>query len=212
MRGIFELLEEAGDDEGGLLADVDGVVSHAFERPGDEKHRHRPLAAVLLVTDLDREAEAFTVEVVDHVVAAYQIAREVDIACGESRLGLAQQGPDLLAHRDDVTKHPLIERRLVAGQGDQLGDVHALVAHALDRLDQVEQRGDQSQVSRHRGLRREQGQNRLVHFEVAAIDPVVVGNHHLRKLDVAVLDRLDRPTQRLDDEIDPAESTRLELV
>jgi hypothetical protein len=34
MRGVLELAEQAGDQEGDLLADVDGVVPDPLERPG----------------------------------------------------------------------------------------------------------------------------------------------------------------------------------
>ena len=65
MRGVLELAEEAGDDEGDLLADVDRVIAHALERPRDEHHRHRPFAAVVVGADLDRGLEALAVELRD---------------------------------------------------------------------------------------------------------------------------------------------------
>ena len=48
-------------------------------------------------------------------------------------------------------------------------------------------------------------------LEVAAVDPIVVGDHHLGELDVGMLDRLERPRQRLGDEIEAAERPLLEL-
>ena len=107
--------------------------------------------------------------------------------------------------------HLRVARRLVAAQRDDLGDVHALIAHPLDRLHDVEQSGDQPQVGRDRLLGGEQRQDRLVDLEVATVDPIVVGDHHLGELDVGVLDRLERPRQRLDDEIEATERPLLEL-
>src|SRR5918992_4864258 len=79
-RAVRELAEEAGDDERDLLADVDGVVADALDRAGDEHHRHRPLAGVVVLADLDRELEALLVEVVDDIVLADEVAGEGDVA------------------------------------------------------------------------------------------------------------------------------------
>ena len=80
---------------GGLLADVDGVVADPLQRPGDEDHRRRPLAAVGLVADLDRDAEALAVERVDDVVLPHQVPREVEVAPGERPLRLVHLGAHL---------------------------------------------------------------------------------------------------------------------
>ena len=90
----------------------------------------------------------------------------------------------------------LVARRLVAGDRQHLGDVHALVAHALGVLDHVQQRRDDAQVARDRRLQREQREDPLVDLEVAAVDPVVVGDHDRRELDVAVVERLQRAVER----------------
>ena len=90
----------------------------------------------------------------------------------------------------------------------QLGDVHALVAHALDVLDHVQQRGDEPQVAGHRRLAGEQRQDALVDLEVAAVDAVVVGDDDRGELDVLVLERLERAVELLDDQVEPAERLR----
>ena len=105
-----------------------------------------------------------------------------------------------------------VDGGVVAGQGDQLGDVHALIAHPLDVLDRVQQGRDQPQVASDRRLEREQRQDPLVDFQVAAVDAVVVGDHHLRQLDVPVLERLEHPVELLDDQVEAAEGVRLELL
>ena len=74
-------------------------------------------------------------------------------------------------------------------QGDELGNRHALVSHALDVLDEVQQRRDQPQV-RHRRLARQQGEDALMDLEVAAVEAVVVHYHHGGGFDVLVLERL----------------------
>ena len=116
------------------------------------------------------------------------------------------------AHLRERLEHLVAHRRLVAGERDQLGDVHALVAHPLDVLDQVQQRGDEPQVAGHRRLQREQREDPLVDLQVAPVDAVVVGDHHLRQLDVLVGERLEHAVELLDDQVEAAERAGLELA
>ncbi len=102
--------------------------------------------------------------------------------------------------------------RLVARQRDHLGDVHALVAHALDVLDHVQQRRHEPQVAGDGRLQREQREDALVDLEVAPVDAVVVGDHHLRELDVLVLERLEHAVELLDDQVQAAERVLLERL
>ena len=44
-----------------------------------------------------------------------------------------------------------------------------------------------------------------MHLQVAAVDPVIVGDDHPGELDVLVGDRLERTVELLDDEVEPAE-------
>jgi hypothetical protein len=53
-----------------------------------------------------------------------------------------------------------------------------LVAHPLDMLDHVEQSRYKAQVARDGRLKREQGEDALMHLEVAPVDAVVVGDDH----------------------------------
>ncbi len=102
--------------------------------------------------------------------------------------------------------------RLVTGQRHELGDVHALVAHPLDAADDVQQRGDDAQIAGDRSLAGEQRENALVDLEVAAVDPVVVGDDHPGELDVLVADRLQRAVKLADDQVEAAERLSLELL
>ncbi len=72
-------------------------------------------------------------------------------------------------------------------------------------LDHVQQRRHQPQVAGDRRLQRQQREDALVDLQVAAVDAVVVGDHHLRELDVLVLQRLEHAVELLDDQIEPAE-------
>ena len=57
----------------------------------------------------------------------------------------------------------------------------------------------------------EQREDRLVDLEVASVDPIVVGDHQLCELDVLMGQRLERPVQLLDHEVEAGERVRFEL-
>jgi hypothetical protein len=98
----------------------------------------------------------------------------------------------------------------VPGERDELGDRHALVAHALDVLDEVQQRGDEPQVARHGRLTGQQGEDPLVDLEVATVEAVVVEDDDLGELDVLVLQRFEHAVELLDHHLDPAQRRLLE--
>ena len=97
----------------------------------------------------------------------------------------------------------------MAGEGDELGDVHALIAHPLDAHDHVQERRDQAQVAGHGRLQGEQREDALVDLQVAPVEAVVVGDHHLRELDVLVVERLEHAVELLDDQVEAAERALL---
>ena len=76
----------------------------------------------------------------------------------------------------------------------------------------MQQRGDDPQVPGDRRLARQQREDALVDLEVAAVDPVVVGDHHRGQLDVLVADRLESAIQLGDDEVQPSEDLLLEAL
>src|SRR5256714_617417 len=183
VRGVRELAEEPGDHECRLLSDVHRVVADALEPARHEHHVHRPLAHLGVVTDLDRELEALPVEPVDGLVLADQVLGEPDVATSERLLRLHHLGTRLGGHLHDLFEHAWMRGRLRPGEREQLADVHALVAHPLDVLDHLEQRGDQPQVAGDRSLPGEQRKHALVNLEIAAVEAVVVLDHELRQLD-----------------------------
>ena len=163
-----------------------------------------------IVADFERSVEDLAVQPVDLVVLAHQVLRHLDVAALEGLTALDDLLPRLVAHALDELEHLRIRRRLMSGQGHELRHVHALVAHPLDVLDHVQQRRDDAQVAGHRRLEREQRQDPLVHLQIAAVDAVVVGDHHARELDVLVLDGLERAVERGRHEVEASERGSLQ--
>jgi hypothetical protein len=83
VRRVRELPEQPRDHERRLLADVHGVVADALEGPRDQGHRHRPLAGVDVVADVDGQPEDLAVEAVDLAVLADEVLGEVEVALVE---------------------------------------------------------------------------------------------------------------------------------
>ena len=74
------------------------------------------------------------------------------------------------------------------------------------------QRGDEAQITRDGRLQGEQREDALVDLQVAPVEAVVVGDHHLRELDVLVSERLHHAVELLDDQIQAAERAVLQLL
>ncbi len=159
---------------------------------------------------IDRAAEDVAVQAVEQVVLAREVDRELGIAQRERLARLAHLRARLRAHRADPLDDLGIGRRVVAEERDHLGDVRALVADALEVLDEVQQRRDDPQVAGDRRLAGEQRQHALVDLEVAPVDAVVVGDDDRRELGVAVREGLERRVEDPDDHVEPAERLLLE--
>ncbi len=74
----------------------------------------------------------------------------------------------------------------------------------------MQQRRHDPQVAGHRRLQGEQREDALVDLQVAAVDPVVVGDHDRGQLDVLVLERLQRAVHGRHDHVQRAERLLLE--
>ena len=101
---------------------------------------------------------------------------------------------------------------LIARQGDHLGDVHALIAHALDVLDDVQQGRHEPQIAGDRSLEGQQREDSLVDLEVAPVDAVVIGDDHLGELDILVVEGLQDAVELLDDQVKATQCVDLELA
>ena len=76
----------------------------------------------------------------------------------------------------------------------------------------MQQRGDEPQIARDGRLQGEQREDALVDLQVAPVDAVVVGDHHLGELDVLVAERLEHAVELLDDQVQAAERVGLEVA
>src|SRR5215211_552868 len=213
VRRVRELAEEARDHEGDLFADVDGVVADAFEGAGDHDHGHRPFQSVaVLAATPDGHLKDLAVKAVDFLVLADEVFGEGDVTQLEGLFGLSGLGGRQLSHPIDRGEDLLVDGGVVAGERDELGDVDGLVAHALDVLDDVQERRHGAQVGGDRRLGRQQGKDALVDLEVAAVDAVVVGDHELGKLDVLGVERFQGTAESGDDQVEATQGCGLEAA
>ena len=67
----------------------------------------------------------------------------------------------------------------------------------------------QPQIARDRGLGSQQGEDSLVDLQVAPVDAVVVGNHHLGELHVLVSQRLQGTVELLQHHVKASEGSAL---
>ncbi len=88
MRGVRELPELPRHHKRDLLTDVNGVVADALDRPGHEHHRHRPLAPILVRSDLDRARKHAAIQAIDLRVLAHKVLGHGDVAQQERLLAL----------------------------------------------------------------------------------------------------------------------------
>ena len=88
-----------------------------------------------------------------------------------------------LAHVHEAVHHGAL-RVEMARELRELGDGDALVAHALDVDRRVEQREDEPQVGRDRGLAREHELDLVLDRHVPVVDLVVERDHLVAQLDV----------------------------
>ena len=74
----------------------------------------------------------------------------------------------------------------------------------------MQQRRDEPQVAGDGRLQRQQGQDPLVHLQEPPVEAIVVGDDHLRQLDVLVLERLQRPVELHRDQVERAQRVGLQ--
>src|SRR5208282_3729720 len=82
--------------------------------------------------------------------------------------------------------------------------------HPLHAADDLQQRREDPQVAGDWRLARKQHQNAVVHLHVTLVDLRVIGEHHASQLSVLLVDRLERPSELLGDEIKATQSLTLE--
>src|SRR5919201_66160 len=94
----------------------------------------------------------------------------------------------------------------------QLRDRDAVVGHSLEVQVDVQDREDEPQIGRDRGLPREQRLDLLLDLEVEAVHVVVERDHLVGQLEVALREGVERTAERPQDERTLLLQARLELV
>ena len=100
--------------------------------------------------------------------------------------------------------------RVVLGDADELGHVHAQVAHPLDVRVDVQHAGHQAEVLGHRRLEGQGAQDLLLDLDVGAVDLVVADDDLVGQGGVEGGQRLQRPVELGLDELAHLEQLRLE--
>ena len=83
VRGVRELAKLTGDEEGGLLSDVDGVIADPLETAGDEDHAKPPLTELRLSSKREDVVDQPAVRRVDQLVQVDEELGSFEVAVGE---------------------------------------------------------------------------------------------------------------------------------
>src|SRR5207344_3173209 len=141
------LVELAGDQERGLLTDVDGVVAYPLEAARHGELAHAPLERLDVVDVAQDVVENLSVRAVDELVEFVQPACELEIARREGRQRDLHHLDAALTHVDE-SFHDDTLRAEVARELRELGDRHTLVSDALDVESGVEHGEHEPKVAR----------------------------------------------------------------
>ena len=136
-QGILSLLALQAPVAGDLrvVAALLHVIKHV-ERMGDQCVN---IAKLIPLSGYEAPTDPEMIEIIERMGAlAKSQVGQARVTAGERLLGLHHLGTHTLTHLVDARNDAVVDRRLVPRQRDQLGDVHALVAHALDVVDDVQ--------------------------------------------------------------------------
>ena len=93
-----------------------------------------------------------------------------------------------------------------------LRDVHALVPDPLEVEVDVQDRGEEAKIARHRRLDRDQLEHAAVDVEVAFVDRVVFADYRFRELGIVVDDRSHATSHRALGELALLEDLQPEIL
>ena len=182
VRGIRELAELPRQEELDLLGDVDRVVAHALERASRQVHVHAPIEAAWIVGELQRLQMHVAVQPIDRIVQLRELhAQRRDRAARTRPSRCGSSTPRGCPSRRAAAPSARSRGRCRVIEVD-LRDVHGLVADPLEVQAAVQDRRDQAEVGRHRGLQRQELQNTVVDLQVELVDLVVAVDDALCRL------------------------------
>src|ERR1041385_78340 len=152
-----------------VFGDICRVVGHALQVPGhDQRVQQVTVHAGGFAHRRIHGFKNLPVHVVHQVVALQHRLRQVDVGGQEGVERVADHADAHLRHAWNVDVQPGI------GAHDQihnaLGDVHRLVAHALQVGIDLDARNDKTQVDGHGLLHGQQVNRHLVHVALGGID------------------------------------------
>ena len=212
VRCVLELAKLAAHEVGRLLADVDRVVADSLEAAGHDDHEQRPLARRGVALEAGELVDDPPIRAVDQLV-------ELDERLGRGEVPAPERVERDARHLLGPGAHLLEPLDDDLGVGPErpadlrhLGDVHAEVGHSLEVDVHVEDCEDEPEVARDRRLAREQGLDLSLDPMRSLVDLVVEGDHLVRELRVVRSQRVERSTQRPQDEVALLLDGRFQLV
>ena len=174
-----------GVEEDEILSDVGHSIGDALEVVGDEHQVGRPEdRGVVLGHHLDQVVEEAVIDAVDPVIPGSDAARLEDIARDHGGEDAAHLVAAVGGHLGDVDV--CLQRRQVGQVARELGDAHAVVAHALQLRGHVEQPDDLAKLARLRALVDDEREGQLAQLALAVVDQRVVRDHTRAEAHVAL--------------------------
>ena len=188
------------------------MVAVPFDVAGQDHDLLGPVeTALVLGCELNETVEDPVVEVVDPVIEVGKLSGELEIAGRERPDRLLPDHARVLTHL-----HQLVtQRRIVAELGGTLHhacDRRRVVTHAFEVDVDVEDRRDETQVARDRGLERDRSQGTLLDLLVEVIDLPVAADDSPGPVRIALGERPDRVRQHLVGDLGHLDELLLEVV
>jgi hypothetical protein len=176
------------------------VVAQALQVAGDQDHAAGPLQGPVVGRGPLDLAEHLAVQPVQRLVEDGQALGQLQVTPGEAGHGRGHHPLGVAAHLGQGGLDPG-DGRVVLGDADELGHVHAQVAHPLDVRVDVQHPGDQAQVPGHRRLQGQGAQDLLFDLDVGPVDLVVADDDLVRQGGVEAGQGLERAVELALDEL-----------
>src|SRR5579863_1733879 len=182
--------------ENHIFGDVGSVIGDPLQIAGDEE-RVESLADRLwpVVHRLYELDKCIVAHAVDHVIHFEHGLRKLDLAFNERFQGAPNHGAHGASHASDVDWK--IDNRKVHHVHHTFGNVHRLIAHALEISIDLGDGKDKAQVNSHRLLHGKQVKRRFIDLALGSVNQALAFQHHLATRQITLYISLARAIHRL---------------